>query len=37
MALTLVEKGLPDVRALRGGFNAWQLAGLPVSTGSKTD
>jgi rhodanese-related sulfurtransferase len=32
VAKTLRERGLPNVRVLRGGFDAWLRAGYPVET-----
>jgi len=37
VALLLVQKGLSDVSALRGGLNAWQAAGFPVVSGGKAE
>ncbi|MBN1691704.1 MAG: hypothetical protein JW901_11880 [Dehalococcoidia bacterium] len=33
-ALLLIAKGYTNVRALKGGWNAWKEAGYPVSSGS---
>ncbi|TAM78949.1 MAG: hypothetical protein EPN47_19760 [Acidobacteria bacterium] len=35
MARELKERGFEDVYALRGGFKAWQRAGLPVEAVKK--
>ena len=32
--LVLVSKGYTNVRALKGGWNAWQAAGYPVESGT---
>ena len=32
---TLVDIGVPDVHDLRGGFDAWRAAGLPIERGSE--
>ena len=37
MALLLVDKGLSNVSALRGGLNAWQTAGFDVVSGAKAE
>jgi len=33
-ALLLIKKGYTNVKALRGGWNAWQAAGYPVESGA---
>ncbi len=32
MALQIAAKGLPQVKTLRGGFDAWVRAGYPVES-----
>ncbi len=33
-ALLLINKGYTNVKALKGGWNAWQAAGYPVESGA---
>ncbi|MFA5078377.1 MAG: rhodanese-like domain-containing protein [Dehalococcoidia bacterium] len=33
-ALLLINKGYTNVKALRGGWNAWEAAGYPVESGA---
>ena len=34
VALELIDKGYTDVKALKGGFNAWKDASYPLETGT---
>jgi rhodanese-related sulfurtransferase len=37
VALELSERGYRDVYALKGGFDAWKQAGLPLEAPAATD